>query len=114
MCTNKTFSTLSTTEETHISTIEDNNLNDDVIDVEFGDPRLIGDLFDNVVEHALNHMQRDEFVDWIANQLRFYETQVEAASRFIETADALRNKLDDVCRLIPESLYPILNHSTEN
>lgn len=111
MYQDETFSTLPTTEGTAVSTSENtNSTDDDVINVKFNDPQLMGDLFDFVIETALSQWSHDQFVDWAAEQLRVAHRQMAEADKMFEEAEALREKLealrDHLSELLSQTSHP--------
>jgi hypothetical protein len=86
--------------------------NDDAIGVEFGDPRLMGDLFDLLVDAALSQLNEDQFVDWVAEQLRFADRRVTEAERIKAKAAKLRQNFGELRDLLLESNSQTSNPTT--
>jgi hypothetical protein len=103
-----------TPKETLRSSAEDITPSDDAIDVEFGDPKLMGDEFDFMVEYALNHMSPEQLIDWMAEQIRAFSARMERVTRLMDTSATLQLKLDAQNQIITELCSQILSQSTHN
>jgi hypothetical protein len=112
MTVDKETEKLLTAEETPPFGNEDTLPSDDNLEVEFGDPHLMGDLFDLFVDAALTQLNEDQFVDWVAGQLRSADQQVAEAERIKERAAKLRQNLGELRDLLPESHSQTANPTT--
>jgi len=85
---------------------------DDVIEVEFNDPRLMGDLFDLVAETQRSHLNHDQIVDRVAKQLRFADRRLAAAEKLTEIAAELPQPPDELCNFSAELPFQTSNPTT--
>jgi hypothetical protein len=105
---------LFTAEETSHNENDDALPSDDNLEVEFGDPRLMGDLFDLFVDAALSQFNEDQLVDWVAGQLRIADQRVKEAQRIKAKAAKLRQSLEELRDILPESPSQNSNLTTHN
>ena len=114
MTTDKYHNTFFVTDEIPQSGNEDILPSDDNLDVQFGDPILMGDEFGAIAEEAGSYLTKQQFVDWMAAQGRNLRERMVAATRLMEAATTLQRVLGAQYRLFPELPSQTHNQSTKN
>lgn len=93
---------------------EDAVPSDDTLDVDFGDPVLMGDESSAFAEEVGSYFTKQQFIDWMAVQRHALKERIEVAARLMQTAIRLRAELEAQYRFSPELPSQTPNHSTQN